>query len=594
MNHNLLRHLLLMLALCMFSPATMLAEGTDYSKEKNIVLNEPVFATVRLTGIDAMPTSKKDNLHAWLTFDDGAGNTFTKRVILNAQGNSSLMFDKKNIAITLCEDEWQGDKTTNVTFGDWVKQDEFHLKAYYTDAYRGAGVAAYHLYDDIVATLPADSNRPWKRAGLTGDDNQRCHPDGFPCVVYLNDEFYGVYAWQLKKHRKNMNMTKTEAKHIHLDGTLWEFSIFNGEISWNEFEIRNPKTLYCMDGSVYDGDNPAELIDESSAAFSLDTDDETVKSEKQMTAKVKASIISLSKAMRAVKLVGKTQDKRAKIIENFDVTSLIDYYIFSLVTNNYDGFIKNWQWITYDGKRWSVEPYDLDGTFGQMFTGEFMLPPEWGFADDDFTFMNEYAYFGPVKYIVNYFRTELQQRYAELRDKGVISVDKIHSHVSNWVARIPSEYMQQEWTRWPECNCNNPSIPNEGWHQVHDFTNWIDLPDYSDETQYPAGSRITINHYQNMSVWEADRDICGVFPYQQVGYRTSLNELKDWLTKKLELVDNYLKYDSGSGIDQTRHDTPSATPSAIYSVTGIRQNGMGRGINIVRYNDGTVKKYTHE
>lgn len=23
-----------------------------------------------------------------------------------------------------------------------------------------------------------------------------CHPDAFPCLVYLNSEFYGIFAWQ--------------------------------------------------------------------------------------------------------------------------------------------------------------------------------------------------------------------------------------------------------------------------------------------------------------------------------------------------------------------------------------------------------------
>ena len=38
----------------------------------------------------------------------------------------------------------------------------------------------------------------------------RCYPDGFPCVVYLNGAFYGIFSWQLKKHRDNMAMGRNE------------------------------------------------------------------------------------------------------------------------------------------------------------------------------------------------------------------------------------------------------------------------------------------------------------------------------------------------------------------------------------------------
>ena len=123
----------------------------DLSGEQKIKLDEPECAYVNITGIEKMPTSKTQDLHAWLDCYDGAGNYFKKRVVLNAQGNSSLAYPKKNISIEFYETSWGNGKTTDITWGNWVKQDEFHLKAYYTDYFRGAGKIAYDIYDDIVS-----------------------------------------------------------------------------------------------------------------------------------------------------------------------------------------------------------------------------------------------------------------------------------------------------------------------------------------------------------------------------------------------------------------------------------------------------------
>ena len=217
----------------------------DLSGEQKIKLAEPYCAYVNITGIDKMPTSKTQNLHAWLECYDGNGNYFKKRIILNAQGNSSLAYPKKNISIEFYETSWGNGKTTDITWGDWVKQDEFHLKAYYTDYFRGAGKIAYDIYDDIVSDR--EQPLPWQRAGVTtASDKAMCHPNGFPCYVYLNSQFYGLFVWSLKKNHKNMGQEKDNAQHIHIDGLLADNTIFKGNIDWSKFDVRTPKKLYSI------------------------------------------------------------------------------------------------------------------------------------------------------------------------------------------------------------------------------------------------------------------------------------------------------------------------------------------------------------
>ena len=56
-----------------------------------------------------------------------------KEVIMNAQGASSLGHPKKNIAIDICNNNgWDDDDTFKLQIGNWVPQDSFHLKGYWS------------------------------------------------------------------------------------------------------------------------------------------------------------------------------------------------------------------------------------------------------------------------------------------------------------------------------------------------------------------------------------------------------------------------------------------------------------------------------
>lgn len=524
--------------------------------QRNITVDMPEFATVRITA-DSLPTTKTSDVKGWLTFDDGRGNQFEKRVVINAQGNSSLHWPKKNLSVLFCEDEWVGDSTSNITIGDWVKQDEFHLKANYTEPLRGACAIGYRIYDDIVATLPAAENRPWKRAGLKGDDNQLCHPEGFPCAVYFNDEFYGVFSWQLKKHRTNMNMKKSRAEHIHLDGTLWDESLFGGKIDWTQFEVKNPK--YSATDSI------APIVTRYIESLSH----------------IKAQHDSLVATGATV------PELKAFISDRFDMTSLIDYYLFSLTTGNYDGFVKNWQWITYDGYRWAVEPYDLDGLFGFLYTGNSWLTPEWGMVDDDYTYEHEYINFGPLNYVLLYFMDEARERYKELRQSGALSPEQMLKRVNEWTSAIPSNMMEAEWKRWPDCDCTHETIENPGWKRTDDFTGWMTLPVYDDATTYHKGDRVIIDRGWHLDVFEAQCDIQGVFPFQTLGYTFTLDKLSAWLDGKFSLIDKHLAY-SVDGIEGVKSKERRVKNFNYYDLLGRRATNMSKGMYI-RYGKKSLK-----
>jgi hypothetical protein len=111
----------------------------------------------------------------------------------------------------------------------------------------------------------------------------------------------------------------------------------------------------------------------------------------------------------------------------FDLDNLIDYVIFCETTLNTDSGVNNVQWVTYDGVKWWACPYDLDRCLGNWY-GYFnrTMPGHLAIRNSV-----------PTKYIGSCptFLAALETRYAELRNKGIVSVDSIFEVVHKWVQR---------------------------------------------------------------------------------------------------------------------------------------------------------------
>lgn len=363
---------------------------------------------------------------------------------MSAQGSSSMSAKKKNIALDFYDSE-VGGYAFAIKFGDWVAQDSYHLKAFYYDFIKGSSIVAYKLAKEIEDNYPSYKNRIWKRAlldiekiapyqtsdnqiadlTLQGDTGAMCMPQSFPVVVYQNGNFYGIFAWCIKKHRDNYHMDSKSTENIHLDGTLND-SFFHGTISWNSFEIRNPKNL-CYQTAVndsykYDADialseiagtdnnYDGEWVDSSSYAvgrivthnenFFINTisdntkepvtkfgDNKNTASSPDFNNKTGCGWINCTNSVivkqhikdflaHLKSIQDATIDTKKELINKYlDKENLIDYMVLNSSVNDVDGFAKNWQWLTYDGTKWFVSEYDKDQSFGNDFRGIFTRKP---------------------------------------------------------------------------------------------------------------------------------------------------------------------------------------------------------------------------
>lgn len=506
------------------------AECKDLSSNGQIVLDKPKCAFINID-IVSLPTQKGYKKNAVIEMYDGNGNYMQLPITIDVQGNSSTQFVKKNFSIDFFMNEERTEKP-KITIGEWVAQDGFHLKAYYLDFFRGTANIAYQLFDDIVA----DHENYQERAGLANVTAARCYPDAFPCIVYKQGEFYGLYSFQLKKHYNNMNMSKSQAENIHLDGELSDKTFFKGSIDWTLFEVRNPKTLYSFQRGwyntvtikEYDGDNPSELLSTNTRGYDATNEGHV------LTAKTKEYITKLSKYCSELdNLISKktgNEQMRQEIEKRFDVKGMIDYMLHAIVVNNYDGFRKNWQWFTYDGSKWFVAPYDLDGTFGNYWDGSQLMDADKVCVED--VNYQEFTKFGmfdrkPFTYMETYFRTELLERYKLLRGNGVLTKENILTKLNAWRDSFGEEFYEKEWEKWPDSPC---------------------IKKYSD----------------------------------------GIERISDWIDKRIALADKYAGY-TVTGISMKITD-PHRISSATYSIDGRRVGSMGAGIVIMRDKDGRMRK----
>ena len=569
----------------------------DWSESSFIQIPEPRFAIINVTNIDSMPTTKQDNKKAFLEFWDMQGNYFKKHAILNAQGNSSMWFVKKNASIDICDDDWVGDDTPKIRFGNWVPQDSFHLKAYYTDFFRGVGVVCYKLYDEIVRTRGNMYDRPWKKAlldmskfntitkslgnpyigdySLLSDTGARCVPDGFPVALYLNGVFYGIFSWQLKKHRDNYHMDKSTAEHIHLDGEISQNSLFVGKenIQWETFEIRNPKNLYAIGGNKYDADIKQEEIagetEVNNWIVNGNLPDGTVITSKikknlKLTAKVKKYIEDFADAIPNIKEAtniyessNKTTDDfekyKAVYEKYFDIDNIIDYQILSDIVRNVDGFIKNWQWTTYNGKKWWVNLYDCDMTFGGHFDGNQIAKP--------LTTHEHHSMIPslPTSYVMNYYNETLNERYKKLADLGLIASSHILSLLKDWMERIGTSFYKEEYKKWSDSPCISDSIiRGEYWEPITDSAGEYvtDSEETFDSAQsYNIGDEVSFGLNEDMGFFKfrcvkatyaisntIHNKVSDYSPIKEFRHCDSLYRIQKWIEQSIINMDKVYNY----------------------------------------------------
>lgn len=455
----------------------------DWSDNSEIHIPEPNCAFANIIG--EFPTTKGNTTKGIIQFYDMQGNYFQKYIEMDIHGRTSAGFKKKNYTFDFYNDEEMTDSFV-VKFGNWVAFDSYYFQGWYTDSFRGIDIIAYKLYQKIIGTHGCMKDKPYKYTTLSnisseGSDNETnidinlgknalCTPMGFPVIMYHNGEFWGIYTVMLKKNRDNFLMDKKDYTSIMLD--LDQINVVAGDLKWDSFEIRNPKTLICMDGSKYDGDSPKELIDETSDVYDASNKD------MKNTIKTKTALKNLCQAyndiQKAIEAKKTNEEIRNLIEQHYNVDYIIDYILFSNIIENVDGWGGNWQWSTWDGVKWNPNPYDLNATFG--------LDPYGVLGNSPSTTISSSSI---ASIVYQYYLNEITARYSELRKEGIISVEYISNLFDEWVKRIGTENYSKEFKKWNTTPSQRDSNLNkEYWKRVSKVLGSYLFSSYSEEVSF--------------------------------------------------------------------------------------------------------------
>ena len=520
-----------------------------------LYIPEPRCARINISGIDSMPTTKTTNAKAYFEMWDMQGNYFKKKVIINAQGNSTMQYPKKSFACDFFDSDWNGDSFA-IKFGDWVAQDSFHFKAQYSDFFKGISIVAYKLVQEVWASRSPIYSNPWKKAllgninitsgsynaeiindlSLQKDTGAKCIPDAFPCIVYLNGEFYGVFNWALKKHRDNYHMSKSLGTNIHLDGGRGPML---SPLNWTSFEVRNPKGLLTNVATAtgfesYDGDNPKELLGSDTEGYNP-SDKKHV-----LSNKVKQSILTFNSMAR--ELNAKTNENGGEefLDKHYDLENLIDFYVLQYVLADED-IAYNWQWITYDGVKWFICDYDKDRTFGQIYNCPGVRSADVMLNAADSSNINY-----PFKYLVQYHKEEIKARYNELKSLGIFTPEHVISLVKNWFNRFPIEAIKLEYKKWTESPSNrDDNVDREHWKIKGSSYEAQDKDTYDNEKTYAIGETCAYGKSRHV-IFECIKESTGNPPVTKfydnipydLGYSDSIWRVTKYIQDRFTYIEN--------------------------------------------------------
>lgn len=390
---------------------------------------------------DTLPTQKNESnpILAYgkirANFD---GVEIYKYATLEVQGASSAIYPKKNWTIAFFKDA-EYSKEYEFRIGNLVPHSEYVFKANWIDATHCRNIVSNRLWEQFIQARSGYPKRECEVAYDATDTDVMhridtgalCHVEGFPCVLYINDEFYGIGDFNIGKKRANYNLNKSSATQVQMQAEQ-HIDFLNFEKSTTKWEIRNPKN-----GTF----NSVESIVAPWFASNDPTD----------------------------------ADFKTNFQTTHDLQNAIDYLIFIEMLYADDCVDKNFQLTTWDGEKFYLLPYDLDTTFNLWWDGSKYTDP----SDPSVVHSTNNVTQSAMDFwdgFLDAYRTEIAARYNELKSKGVISVDNIYNLCTELTRKYGKDLFQKEQTKWPTIPSNTQihTSVSQILDWIEDRITWMD------------------------------------------------------------------------------------------------------------------------
>lgn len=331
---------------------------------------------LRLTGdTSKMTKDKAATLDAEYT--DGV-RSFKCKAKTKWQGQSSLNYPKKNYNIKFIDGN--GNKVV-MAFKDWFPTNGYHMKANYSDYSLVRNVVGVQLGRKIYPNLYPN--------------NARGVVDSFPFILYINNEWWGCYTWNLSQNADLFAMDESNENHMCFrpsnDG--WEVQYFEDRVHDDPIDYQIEKLTRMV--------NWTKTC--TNAEFLADVED------------------------------------------YFDLDSLRYYWLMMDIAGAGDSMVNNSTWASWDGNIWYVLWYDLDICFGWNQT---LYPSNVDLLALSKT--QDWAHkYNPVwdkLYATDY--TTLCEIYAKLRQTVFTDAQTIISYFTAYRNQWGNDNVSHEYQKW--------------------------------------------------------------------------------------------------------------------------------------------------
>ena len=387
-----------------------------------IYLERPKFGELRFYG--DLPTDESDartptNLDFLFKVNDKT--LISAKCTLAIQGHGSAAYQKKGY--TFEPYNINGD-AVEIKFGNMIATDSFHLKAFATDQTHARDVGGGRIWQRLMRALefpynkinniPFEFKKTFKK-NIDAIADAQYFTDGFPCVVYVNDEFWGLYTLRLKKSRQNYAMEKSVKSEIFLDATNFNtFDEYGNMLRWSNlgipfdhrgWDLKNPKLSGYEEG--------AEITDKD----------------------------VLSKIERLFTFTSNIDTMHEDYEDYITLKHWLVFVITEELLFSEDSTYNNMNLLTWDGEHWSIFPYDLDLTYGLHAWTK--------------TLYDANKMYGATMLVDNffpkfksYFGEEIKSLYTQFRNSGVISEDAIMKIYREQIDSIPRSVYEDDFKKW--------------------------------------------------------------------------------------------------------------------------------------------------
>ena len=315
---------------------------------------------------------------------------------IKAQGNSSMSYPKKNQTVKLYKDAACEEKL-KIDFKGWGKQSKFCFKANWIDLTHARNVVSARLWADVVKSR---SNYEELPELIRTSPNQGA-VDGFPIKVYADGVYQGRYTANIPKDAWMSNMDDELDTHCILCGENYVSGCFRAAANIN-------------------GSDWTDEIHDT----------------------VPASIKTRWNEVISFVMNSTDEDFKANLGNYFYVDSLIDYYLFGLVSCGLDAFGKNQLYMTYDGQKWIATMYDMDSTWGLYWNGSKFVATDYARTSyEDYVHTDGNLLYNRLEAM---FGEELKARWAELKN-GAMSIDSIVNRFERFTDIAPAELVKEDY-----------------------------------------------------------------------------------------------------------------------------------------------------